>query len=285
MLKKQVFSIALLLFMLLAAIAAPTYAAEKLKIGIAPQQDAVKTLKMFQPLADYLSSKVGLPMEIATSPDWDTYMTRVKQKEFDLIYPNQMAIMLNYTAGYETFAIPKQEGLTKFRGILVVRKDGSIKSINDLRGKTAVFADPTAVSSYLLPKAKLLDYGIDVDKDLTVKFAGKHDSAILAVYNRAADVAGVKEPALAMVKDKIDINQLQVLAASDWVPQQPFAAKKQLDPKLVEKIKAALLALDRNGEPGATILKTLNFDGFVAATESDMDPLRVLAKKLGLKEE
>ncbi|MGE5578225.1 MAG: phosphate/phosphite/phosphonate ABC transporter substrate-binding protein [Syntrophothermus sp.] len=280
---RKIFVQTLFLFMLVLALTASTQAAEKLKIGILPQQDAVKTLKLFQPLADYLSAKVGVPMEVVTSPNFDAFMDRVRQNQFDLIYLNPYHYVIAHNAaGYEAFAMVKQDGLTKFRGIFVTRKDSPIKSIQDLRGKTIIYADDTSLAGYLLQKVYLQDNGINPDKETTAKFAGKHDSAIMAVYNRTVEVAGVREPALALLKDKIDLNQLNILAETDWMPQLPFAAKKQLDPQLVQKIAAAFTALDPGGEPGATILKNLNFDGFVPAKDSDYDPLRAFAKKLNL---
>lgn len=257
---------------------APALAVDKLKMGVPPYSDAARTLKMFKPMADAISLQVGVPVDVVFSPTLEIFMERVKNGEFDVIQANHMSIIQNITAGYEVFSQPKQDGMTKQHGLLVVRKDSGINSIKDLKGKTIGFSDDQAVSGYVLNRALLKDNGVDLIKDTTVKFFGKHDAALAGVYNKQADAAGVRDNTLAIMKDKLDIEQLKVLGETDWVPTVPFAVKKGLDPALAAKIKATVLAIP-DGDP---IWKAQSLDGIVPAGDKEMEPLRILARKLGL---
>lgn len=273
----------MLVCLIVLAVALPAQAIDKVRIGILPQQEAAKTFKMFGPIAEHLTKETGVKFEIATAPTFEAFMDRVKKDEFDIIYLNSyLYAVAHNTAGYEAFVKVKQDGLTKFRGVVVVRADSPIKSLKDLNGKTIVFADDTSLAGYLLQKAYFLDRGFDLVRQATVKFAGKHDAALTQVYNGAADAAGVREPAVAQMKDKLDLSQLRVLFETDWMPQLPFAASKRMDPDLLVKAKAALLGLDTTTDAGKAILQPAAFEGFEAATDKDYDTVREFATRLSL---
>lgn len=67
----------------------------------------------------------------------------------------------------------------------------------------------------------------------------------MGVYSGEYDAGSIREGALEILKHKIDLKQIRVLATTPWYPGWVYAARKGLDPALVEKIKKAETAVQR----------------------------------------
>jgi len=93
-------------------------------------------------------------------------------------------------------------------------------------------------------------------------------------------VGTVREGTLALLSDKIDLQQIRVLANSKWYPAWMYAARQGLDPAVVDAIKKALLALDRDIPEHRTILDNADFTAVVPAVDADFDPVRQLAAQV-----
>ena len=102
----------------------------------------------------------------------------------------------------------------------------------------------------------------------------------MAVLSGKYDVGTIREGTLDIMADKIDLQQIRVLAYSRWYPGWVYAARRGLDPTIVGKIKEALIALNMDNPEHAAILKKAGFIGVISAKDEDFDPVRVLAKRV-----
>lgn len=262
---------------LVLVLASSVMAADKLRFGVSPMADALRTMKMYKPLTDAIAAQTGVPVEVATSPSLEVFMNRVKNGEFDIVLASYTSIMLGYAKDYEIFANTKTGGVSTAKGIIVVRADSGINKLSDLKGKTIGFMDDQAIF-YFLGRGLLKANGVDVIRDMTPQFFGKNDAAVLAVYNKQVAAASVKDNTIGILKDKVDASQLRVIAETEVVPTIPFAVKRGLDAGLVGKIKAAVLGLPE-GDP---VWKAQSVDGAVPADGTTFEGLVALGKKLGL---
>ncbi len=105
---------------------------------------------------------------------------------------------------------------------------------------------------------------------------------VLAVYAGKYDIGTIREGTLNVVSDKIDINEIRVVASSRWYPGWVYSARKDLAPEIVEKIKKALLKLDYNNKDYKPILQAADVMGIIPSDDKDFDPVRELAAKLGM---
>lgn len=267
-------AIALCLILLLTSSA---LAVDRLRFGVSPLSDTLRTLKMYKPLADAISAQVGIPVEVSPSATMEMFMGRVKNGEFDIVLASYTSLLFGNAKDYEVFANTQTGGISTARGIVVVRADSGITKLSDLKGKGIGFMDDQAIF-YFLGRSLLKANGIDLIRDMTPQFFGKSDAALLAVYNKQIEAASVKDNTITILKDKIDASQLRVLAETETMPTIPLAVKKGLDPALSAKIKAVVLAVP-NGDP---IWKAQNVDGVVPADAKTYDGLMSLGKRLGL---
>ena len=119
------------------------YASAELKFAINPRASAKELTIMFSPLAEYLSKAVGEKVTIIVPKDMDTFVNIVKSGQVDLGYANPLLyVNLNESTKLELLAIASEPKTgTKFRGIIIARKDSGIEKINDLRGKKLICVD------------------------------------------------------------------------------------------------------------------------------------------------
>jgi phosphonate transport system substrate-binding protein len=112
---------------------------------------------------------------------------------------------------------------------------------------------------------------------------GRQENVILGVYAGLHDFGSIREGALKVVEDKIDINQIKVVANSRWYPGWVYAYSPTVPQEVVDKIRDAMLKLDYAHNPQhRAVLDAAKFIGFVSSDDRDFDPVRELSKKVGL---
>ena len=72
---------------------------------------------------------------------------------------------------------------------------------------------------------------------------------ILGVYAGLHDLGSIREGSLTVVENKIDINQIKVVASSRSYPGWVYAYSPRLPQEAADKIRAALLKLDYQHDP------------------------------------
>ena len=250
---------------------------DRLVLGVMPSLPPAKLFTKFQPLAEYLTKKSGVSVTVATAPNFNTYVERLKRGEYGLILPNAYQyVMVSRTPGY--IPLVKVEGVP-YKGLIVVRKDSGIDSINDLKGKRIAFADPTALYATMQVKVYLKEHGTDVEKDMVESYAASQDSVLMGVDEEFFDAAGSWAEAFDAMPESTR-SQLKILAETETLPARPIAIRADLPGKMAEKVKKALIGMTRENE-GQKILASMGYKGFDYATDRDYDEVRRWAKRNG----
>ena len=255
----------------------------EIKLGILPRLSAVEMYTMFKPLASYLSQETGEKISIVIPRDFDAFKVAVRSGHLDLGFSNSVIyVKLRKEMQIEPLAVSAERKGTRFRGIIVVRKDSDIKTVQDLRGKKLVFVEKESAGGYVFQMMLLKKAGIDTQKDFTLlPFAKKHDNVMMAVFNKAADAGGIREDDFDKMKDKVDLSQMRIIGYSDYFPNWPLFATPKLAKGTEAKIKAALLRLKPNDPKSEAVLGAAKLNGFVAVSDKDFDELRKAAKVAG----
>ena len=146
--------------------------------------------------------------------------------------------------------------------------------------------DPTSAGGYLYPLGHFVAHGLNQKDFSEIAFApgpgGKQEKVVLAVYAGKYDVGSIREGTLDVVADKIDINEIRVIANTRWYPGWVYAARRDLEADIVEKIKRALLKLDSKEDKHQRILQAADISDIVPAEDGDFDPVRQLAVMVGM---
>ena len=217
----------------------PSRAAEPYTFGVVPQFEQRKLYAVWKPIIDELQKRTGLAFKLVTTLQIQDYEKELAKGTFDFIYVNPYhVIKLWRTQGYAPLVCDK----TPLRGILVVKKDGPIRTLADLNGKTVAFPSPNALGASLVMRAEL-DQLHRVR--ITPLYVKTHSSVYLHVVQGLASAGGGVEKTLQEQGPQVR-DALRVLYTSRALPSHPIAAHARVKKQDAAAVRAALLAMGRD---------------------------------------
>jgi phosphonate transport system substrate-binding protein len=254
-----------------------------------PQYSHQASYERHHLLVQYLREATGLPMRQVFPDTFDEHEKMVSRGEIDISFSNPFVYARMTRHGARAFArIVEISGEPDFYSQIIVRADNrAIKTLEDCRGKRWIAVDPTSAGGYLFALGHFHEQGIRKQDFAEIAFApgpgGKQEKVILAVYTGAYDVGSVRDGALELLKDKIDLSQIRVLEESRHYPGWVYAARAGLEHDVVESIAQAMFALSPENPEHAAILGAARFQKIVPTVEADFDPIRELMSTVGLE--
>lgn len=257
-----------------------------LKMGLIPADDAEEMLRQYEPVKEYLSEQLGIPVEIKVTSDYTAAIEAMRSKHIDIAWfgPFSYIIAAN-VAGAEAIVngVRKEDGKSDYHSIIITKADSGIKTLKDLKGKSFAFVDPASTSGNLIPRKMLVENGIDPDKDFSRSYyAGTHNSVEYAIANGKVDAGADSDNSYnrMVAAGEIDPKVNTIIYTSESIPGSPIAIRKDLPAELKEKIKQALIGMDAQ-----TIHKVSGWGGiekYQEVSDSDYDVIRETAKVLGM---
>jgi phosphonate transport system substrate-binding protein len=242
---------------------------------VLPKGDS-SSLEQIQPLTDYLSASLGIPVDAQVFSDYASAVDALNSGRPQAGFLPALALeravsgagatpilqsvrngSVTYHAQYMTNAAgaatlcadqPTPGGPN---GYLYCNQTGSatqgpagLAALRNLpRGSTVAFTDASSAAGYIFPMLDLLgSTGYQVD-DIQRSYAGGFDAAVLAVYNGQVQVAaGFSDARIAIARDKPDVGQrVIVFAITREIPNDGIAVSTGVDTQLRAKISAAIL--------------------------------------------
>lgn len=247
------------------------YGRNTMKVAILPLYSAITLFDRFDPLMRYLSRKTGYEFKLVIPKDFEDFFDIVKHGKVEFSYSNPYIYIQLADKGFlRAFAntILPQTG-DSFRGIIITHKDSPIRTLNDLKGKKVMVVSYKSAGGFLAQKLFLYENNIDVSKDLSLIDGKRQEEVILNVYRKNVDAGFVRESALDVLEEEIDLGKIRILAKTPYIANWPFAATKNTDEKMIGLIQRNLLEL-KDGE----ILRAAHLTGFKPASDKDFDTLR-----------
>ncbi|MEW6117247.1 MAG: phosphate/phosphite/phosphonate ABC transporter substrate-binding protein [Nitrospirota bacterium] len=253
-----------------------------------PQYSHRTSYQRQNPLVEYLKKETGLSIRQIYPETFDEHVTMFGQGKIDISFSNPF-IYAKIAHLYGARALARtveRDGRKDFRGQIICRRDNQqIRSIEDCRGKRWIATDPASAGGYLFALGLFYDHGIKRGDFAQIDFApgsgGKQEKVVLSVYAGKYDIGSIREGTLEVVSDRIDIREIRVLASTPWYPGWVYAVRRDFDPAVAQKVKEALIKLDRNNPEHKKILDSANISGVVLSDDREFDPIRKLAAKIG----
>ena len=226
-----------------------TYPGTALKIGLLPLYSPITLYKRFAPLARYLGSVVDREFRLVIPRDFEEYVHLVHTRQVDFAYQNPYVYLLlarqNLLRPLALTVSPEPEKPRDvFRGVIIVRKDSPIHSLRELKDKQIAIVSSKSAGGYWFQKILFQKKGIDIDAWANLE-EGKHqEEVILSVYRREVDAGFVREAALQVGRDLVDMDAIRILAFTSYFPNWPFAAHELTPRSLARQVREALLQLN-----------------------------------------
>ena len=269
-----------------------------LRVGISPF-DKVDALKEhFKQYADYLGTKSGRPGgEVYVTGNYAGILQALRSDQIDCAYLNPLSYVLAVQQYKDTperlvpIAMPYFHGSLTYKGIIFVRADSGINTLQDLKGKSFAFGDQTSTSGYLYPAGMMKAAGVDPKTDIkAVNIPG--NAGVELVYHKQADggatyEGGIETAYTATATQKVDddkVKQFKVIATTEPIPNGMFVARANLDPATLDKLKATLANIntDPQGQAALKAIPKGGWDKMVPADDKIFDSVRSKATILGL---
>lgn len=239
------------------ALAQPVY-----KFGVVPQFEPRKLSAIWSPILVELERRTGFRLEMVGSARIPEFENEFENGRYDFAYMNPYHSLVAMRA--QKYQPLVRDGGQQLFGILVVAKDGPIKKITDLNGKTVAFPSPNALGASLLIRA-------DLDRLHKIRISPlwvqTHTSAYLnAALGKVAAAGGVMST-LAQQPEAVR-NKLTIIYETRRMMPHPVMAHPRVPAADREKLRQAFLDLSATPE-GAELLAKVPIKQVIAATEGE----------------
>lgn len=237
-----------------------------LTFGIVPQQSASRLARMWSPLLSRLGTDLGMTIRFETTKDIPTFEACLAAGAYDLAYMNPVHYTIFSDAvGYQALAHQSDKRL---RGLIVVRKDSPIRSLDDLEGATVAFPSPGAFGASVVPRAEMRERGIDFQP----QYVKSHDSVYRAVIAGLMPAGGgVLRTLNSISADMRD--QLRIIYRTEGYTPHAIAAHADLPEALRSEIQNMLMQIS---ESAPDLTKSVGMKGFETASDTHWDDVRGL---------
>jgi phosphonate transport system substrate-binding protein len=133
---------------------------------------------------------------------------------------------------------------------IIAHADGPIRKVEDIRGRTLAFTDPTSSSGFKAPSALLRsEFKLTPDKDFKTAFSGKHDNSVIGVVNKDYDAAAVANSVMKrmIARKVVDASKIRTIYKSQTFPTTAYGYVSNLHPELAKKVREAFLTFSWDG--------------------------------------
>ncbi|MFO7605552.1 MAG: phosphate/phosphite/phosphonate ABC transporter substrate-binding protein [Desulfurivibrionaceae bacterium] len=257
------------------------------RIGIVPEQNIFRQRERYEPLARYLSMKLGLDIELRMLTTYGNIIEEIQTQELDGFFLGSFtgAVVMK-RMGAEPLARPQNaDGISTYRGLIFTRRDSGITTARDMKDKTFVFPDKATSAGWLFPLRYFKENDIDDPSSWLgeIFYSGTHEDAILDVINNRADIGAAKDTIFyrLTVSDNRIVDKLRILAISAPFPENTLLVSRGTDEALKAKLREALLTMHQN-EEGLQALQKFGAVKFIETSAEDYAPVFEYSKDTGL---
>ena len=242
--------------------------AETYSFAFVPQQSAKKLAKKWTPILAYINQQTGDTYVFKTAKNIPTFEQRIQDKNYDVAYMNPYHfVVFNQTAGYQALAKQKNK---QIKGIIVVRKDSTLTSLDELTGLKLAFPAPAAFAASILPRGELQQRNIP----FSPKYVSSHDSVYLNVAKGFFPAGGGVMRTFNNTDPKVR-EQLKVMWTTSGYTPHAFATKDSFPQPAADRLIKAMISMNTS-EQGKALLSSVNFKGIEPASNNDWKDVKSL---------
>ena len=241
---------------------------QAISLGMLPYISTHRLIEIFLPIKEYLEKELHRPVKLVTAPNFREYLQRSLDGEYDIYHTApHFAALAELEYGHRRLS----RYTRMLDGSILVAKNGTIKSIKDLKGKTMTTPGELAVITMLGEKL-IMENGLELGKDISIRNTTSHGNAILSVAKSKADAAIVSAGVFERMPEDIK-EKLTILTKTRKVPHVMFMANSKLPEKEYQAAKKAMLNFTADG-PGKVFFTKTKRGNMTSITDTDIDILR-----------
>ena len=238
---------------------------KQLRVAVAAMVSPKETLVYYEELLNYIGKGIGYEVVL---------IQRKTYSEVNELFPKRLIDLAFVCSGpyvnaqekyeFEGLATPIVRGKPYYQSYLIVQKNSSYNSLEDLRGKIFAFTDPDSNTGTLVPRFWLYQKNETPGSFFNrVTYTYSHDNSILAVAKGLVDGATVDGHKWEFynARNPYFTSKTRVIMKSDHFGSPPLVASSFLSPQLKTDIQKIILTMHKS-ETGKKILDNLIIDRF-----------------------
>lgn len=264
----------------------PAKPIKQINMAIIPSIDNLEQEKLIKQLEDYLGKKIGIPVKIQVTKDYDSSVELLTKGEVEMAYLGPLTYVkakeINPNIEPIVASIEKSTGRPWYTSIIVANSESGIKNIQDLKGKRFGFNNLSSTSGYLVPVVHLQELKINPEEYFSeVKYSKTHAANAEALAADKVDAIAIEKPAYlkAQLAGKLPLSKYTILWESDPIANSPIVISSSLPPNLKLSLQRAFI----EAPEGSLSTEGIVSSGYTIVTDADYEPIRELQKNLNLK--
>ena len=256
-----------------------------LRVSAIPDEAPTELQRKFKPLGDYLSKELGMEVKFVPVTDYAATVEGLAGGHLDLVWYGGFTFVQARRRTGTAVPLVQREEDAHFHSKFITRAGSGIKALQDLKGKTLAFGSESSTSGHLMPRYFLMKQGIDPNRDLArYAFSGAHDATAKWVESGKVDAGALNESVWKKLVDekKVDTSKVEVFYTTPDFYDYNWTVRGDLDPKVVQKLKAAFLGLDPSKPEQKAILDLQRTKRFIETRPENYAGIEEAAKSAGL---
>ncbi|MBI5518669.1 MAG: phosphate/phosphite/phosphonate ABC transporter substrate-binding protein [Desulfovibrio sp.] len=244
---------------------------------MAPQ----KLAQVYGAMVDQINQRLApqrIRLRLEASSSYAAFNEKLRERKVHFALPNPYQTVLAAEQGYVVFGKMDQD--EDFRGIILTHRNSPLSTVKDLKGATVAFPAPTALAATMMPELFMKENGLDPVRDITPRFSGTHDSAIMSVVIGSAEAACTWPVAWRTFQEE-HAEQAQALTVrwqTGTLPNNGLVALDSVPERVRAEVAGAFFRLDESAE-GRNILQLAGTPRFVAASSSTFAPVNAFIER------
>jgi len=257
-----------------------------LRVTSIPEEAATEQIRKFTPMANYLSSQLGMKVVFSPVSDYPAAVEALVNKRVDLVWFGGFTfVQANLRSGGKIVPIAQREEDTRFQSVFIAKTDSGIRNLSDMRGKQVSFGSPSSTSGHLMPRSFLLAAKINPETDFKrIAYSGAHDATIASVLSGKVDAAALDITVWQKFVDekRIDTKKVDVFFKTPGYFNYNWSVHADMPATTQQKIRAALLALSPDVAEHMEILKLNRASRYLETNAENYRSLEIAARSAGL---
>ena len=247
---------------------------------VVPQLSPLATYKAWTPILDKLETVTGLTFELHVEPDIPSFEQALENGIPDFAFMNPYhAVVAKHHKGYMPLL---RDSAQMLEGIVVVKNNALVKSLEDLKEKTIAFPAPNAFAASILIRSILENKNISI----IPSFVKTHSNVYRSVVMGDALAGGGIKTSFNMEPSDVR-EQLRILYTTPQYAPHPIAVNPHVPLDVRDKLITAWIKLANDPENTQLFSEIQMLKPILADYERDYQPLEKLKLKssvvLGIK--
>lgn len=251
--------------------------------AVHPLHNPARLFAVYGPILDRIRVECpDLRIRLEASKDYHAFEEKLAARKVHFALPNPYQTIRCQAAGYRIFG--KMGDDHHFRGIILVRRDSGIGSVQDLKGRSIGYPASTALAATMMPQYFLQTHGLDVARDTRSVYVGTQESVIMNVYLRLTDAGATwPVPWLKFIEEHPqEAAALVVKWRTGTLPNNGLVVRNDVPGNVAGQVERVLFALHRDPE-GRRLLDRIPLSRFEPATAETYAPVQVFMKRFNAK--